>query len=590
MATVTLGLSGAVGHDPAAALFIDGELVAAVEEERFIRRKHAKGELPYYAARQCMQIAAIRPTEIDRVAIPYAPITLFNKARWHYAYRHWYAPDISLDSLFNGNRRYRRYLKELNGLLDNLHIPLDKIELVPVEHQLAHASSCYHLNEPAEKTAIFCVDAKGEYSNIFIGYGENGKIVRIKEFYNPDSLCGMYAAMTDYLGFEVLDGEFKVMGISPFGDPDKYDLSSLAHFNGKKLKVNNKLIGTVGLRRYKAKSKAKSKGHYFSQKLVDMLGPRRVGNLVDDPYVHYAAGIQKLYEDLAVELVQHYLSDILQETGRLAISGVGSMNIRLNQRLASLPLVKNLIVHPACGDAGTAIGAASYAVRKTGLKITPVKNMFYGPSYSREQCIDACKTNAEKPVWEVLDDPHGKAVELLDKGELVAWFRGRMEFGPRALGNRSILANPAQPDAAETINHQVKFREKWRPYSASILDSVADELIQEGTGNYTRDQYMCISVAMNDEWKNRYPAIAHVDGTTRVQVVCRDNNPDFYQLLSRFQQKTGHGLLINTTLNRPGEALVCSPEDAVAMFLGTDMNYLIMEDILVTKREEPEVW
>ena len=409
MSVITLGLSGAIGHDPAAALFVDGELAAAVEEERLIRRKHAYGEAPYLSARRCMQIARVNPADIDQVAVPFAPISLFTKARWHHAYRHWYAPDRAVDSLFNGNRRYRRYLAELHALLEKLHIPAEKIKIVPVEHQLAHASSAYHLNEQEGKTAIFCIDSKGEYSNIFLGYGENGKIVKVKEFYNPDSLCGMYAALTDYLGFEILKGEIKVMGIAPFGDASKYDLSFLAKFNGKKFSVDNTLIGTVGLRRYKAKSK----GHYFSQKLVDKLGPRRVGNLVDDPYVHYAAAIQKLYEDLSAQLVQHYLSDVLEESGRLAIAGTGSMNIRLNQHLANLPNVKELIVHPACSDAGTAIGAASYVVRQSGTKINPVKNMFLGPSYTTAQCIDACKSHRDKPLWEVLEKPYEKAAEIL---------------------------------------------------------------------------------------------------------------------------------------------------------------------------------
>jgi carbamoyltransferase len=584
MSIYTLGLAGAVGHDPAAALFKDQQLVAAVEEERMLRRKHASSEAPYHAARQCFEIAGIRPSKISRVAIPFAPINLFNKARWHYAYRHWYAPDRAVDGVLNGNRRYRRYLKDLNELLVKLHIDPQQVELVPVQHQIAHASSCYHINESDEKTAILCLDSKGEYSNIFLGYGENGEIVRIKEFYNPDSLCGMYAALTDYLGFEILDGEFKVMGIAPFGDPEKYDLSSLAKFNGKKFKVDNTLIGTVGLRRYKAKSK----GHYFSKKLVEMLGPRRVGNLTDDPYVHYAASIQKLYEDLTVEIVEHFLGDILDETGRLAISGTGSMNIRLNRRLQALPRVKKLIVHPACSDSGTAIGAAAYAVRNQskGEKLEPVKSMYLGPEYSEAQCIQACKTNREKPVWERLDDPNVKAVELLAKGEIVAWFQGRMEFGPRSLGNRSILANPEAAEVSEKLNHQVKFREKWRPYSASVLDSLSDELVDGGSS----DKYMCISQDASEKWKEKYPSIMHVDGTCRVQIVDGESSPELHQLLTLFQEKTGHGMLINATLNRPGEALVCSPGDAVNMFLGTDLNYLILGNLLVTRRDEPESW
>jgi carbamoyltransferase len=582
MTVITLGLSGAIGHDPAAALFIDGDLVAAVEEERLIRKKHAYGEAPFLAARRCMQIARVGPAEINEIAIPHAPISLFNKARWHYAYRHWYAPDRAVDSVFNGNRRYRRYLVDLKVLLDKLHIPLDKVKIVPVEHQLAHASSCYHLDEKEGKTAIFCNDSKGEYSNIFLGYGENGKIVKVKEFYNPDSLCGMYAALTDYLGFEILKGEFKVMGIAPFGDASKYDLSFLAKFDGTRFKVDNNLIGTVGLRRFKAKSK----GHYFSQKLVDKLGPRRAGNLVDDPYVHYAAAIQKLYEDLAAEMVVHYLGDVLEESGRLAVAGAGSMNIRLNQRLASLPQVKELVVHPACCDAGTAIGAASFAIRKSGTKISPVRNMFHGPSYSSYQCSDACSSHRDRPNWEILENPFERAAKILADGHLLAWYRGRMEFGSRALGNRSILANPNHPEVAEKINHQVKFREPWQPFSASALDSVAEEFIP----GEQQDKYMCMAVMASDTWAEKYPAIVHVDGSTEAQIVDAQSNPDLHKLLRCFQEETGHGMLINARLNRPGEALVCSPEDAVSMFLGTDLEYMIMENILVTKRIESDQW
>ncbi|MDD9889827.1 MAG: carbamoyltransferase [Gammaproteobacteria bacterium] len=582
MSIVTLGISGAIGHDPAAALFVDGNLVAAIEEERLIRRKHAKGELPYHAARQCMQIAGLRGSDITHIAIPYAPISLFSKARWHYAYRHWYAPDRSIDSLFNGNRRYRRYLKELRELVERLHISNVETELVPVEHQLAHASSCYHLNESDKKTAIFCVDSKGEYSNVFLGIGHKGKIEKVKEFYNPDSLCGMYAALTDYLGFEILDGEFKVMGIAPFGDSDKYDLSPLAQFDGKNFKVNNKLISTIGLRRYKAKSR----GHYFSKRLVEMLGPRRAGNLLEDPYVHYAAAIQKLYEDIAAGLVTHYLGDVLEETGRLAVAGTGSMNIRLNHRLSRLPQVKEYIVHPACSDAGTAIGAASYSVRQQGIAIEPVPNMFLGPSFTNDQCIDACLIHRDKPEWEVLPFPHEKAAEILANGQPIAWFRGKMEFGARALGNRSILANPNQLGIIDAINHQVKFREHWRPFSPSILDSVANDFLPKDH----QDEYMCMSLPVSARWQQRYPVVVYEDGTTRAQVVKQESNPDFYRLLQAFQDRTGHGLLINATLSRPGEALVCTPEDAVNMFMGTDLNYMIMENVLVTKRKESDTW
>ena len=582
MAKITLGLSGAVGHDPAAAIFVGNELIAAVEEERLIRKKHAKEEWPILAARQVMQIAGVRSVDIDHVAIPYAPISLFSKARWHYAYRHWYAPDRSVDSLINGNRRYNRYHKELGDLLEKLHIPKATTKVVPVRHQLAHASSVYHLNETDQKTAILCLDSKGEYSNVFIGYGFQGEIVRLKEFYNPDSLCGMYAALTDYLGFEILDGEFKVMGMAPYGDPNKYDLSSLASFDGRKFKVNNTLISTVGLRRYKAKLK----GHYFSKKLVNMLGPRREGNLTDDPYVHYAAAIQQLYEDMTIQIMESYLSDILKQSGRLAIAGTGAMNIRLNKRLAEHPLVKKLIVHPACGDAGTAIGAAAYVARKNSGKLAPLKNVSLGPTFNNKLCIEACQRNRERPNWKELEDPFAEAAELLANGKVVAWMRGRMEFGPRALGNRSIFANPTEPDIVKSINKRVKFREHWRPFSTSVLDSMSAEFFEKSYD----DKYMCISQQVKEPWRSEYPFITSNDGTGRSQCVNAQNNSDLYKLLTHFQEKSGHGVLMNTALSRPGEALVCSPDDALNMFMGTDLEYLIMQDILVTKREETSNW
>jgi carbamoyltransferase len=582
MTMITLGLAGAIGHDPAAALFVDGKLIAAVEEERLSRRKHAKGEMPYLAARQCLRIAGIRAGDVTHVAIPFAPISLFSRARWHYAYRHWYAPDRAIDSLFNGNRRYRRYLKELRALLEKLHIPYSKITLVPVKHLLAHASSGYHLSETDEKTAIFCIDSKGEYSNMFLGYGEGGRIHKIKTFHNPDSLSGMYAALTDYLGFEILDGEFKVMGISPHGDPEKYDLSELARFDGKNFRVNTRLITTVGLRRYKAKSR----GHYFSRQLVEKLGPRRAGNLLQDPYVHYAAAIQKLYEDIAVGLVDHYLGDVLAESGRLVVAGTGAMNIRLNQRLNAMSKVKKLIVHPACADSGTALGAASYAIRQAGIKLEPLKHVYLGPRYISEECIDACMNHRDKPEWEILDKPHQKAAELLANGQLVAWFRGAMEFGPRGLGNRSILASPLQTGIIDAINQQVKFREHWRPFSPSILDSTADEFLPR---EY-QDEYMCMSAPVPEYWGEKYPALVTRDGRTRAHVVRKESNPDFHQLLEAFKARTGEGMLINATLSRPGEALICSPEDAVNMFMGTDLDYMIMEDVLVTKRAESDNW
>ena len=276
---IILGLSGALGHDASAALVADGEIVAAAEEERFIRDKHAKGKMPIEAARFCLQHAGINPGDVDVVAFPYAPISLFSRARWHYAKRHWYAPDRALDAIFNGNRRFRRNRNHVLEAGRTLGIDWARTRFVPVEHHLSHASSAYHLSGFTERTAILGVDGKGEYATTFFGYGEKGRIHRIKEFYDPDSLAGAYGAITEYLGFEMLDGEYKVMGMAPFGDPDLYDLSRILPLTADGFEADTRLINTVGLRRYKENGS----GFYFSQALVDWLGPRRHGDAADEP-------------------------------------------------------------------------------------------------------------------------------------------------------------------------------------------------------------------------------------------------------------------------------------------------------------------
>ena len=235
MALTILGLSGAVSHDPSAALYIDGRLVAAAEEERFLRDKHAKGRMPSAAARFCLEFAGIKPDRVDVVAIPFAPVSLLGPARWHYARRYWYAPDRALDALLTGNRRYHRYRRRIETCLRDLGFDLARTEIVPVEHHLAHASSAYHCSGFREKTAILGIDGKGEYATTFFGYGENGRIHKIKEFFDPDSLGGLYGAITEYLGFEMLDGEYKVMGMAPYGDPTRHDFSRLGKFENGEL-------------------------------------------------------------------------------------------------------------------------------------------------------------------------------------------------------------------------------------------------------------------------------------------------------------------------------------------------------------------
>jgi len=576
MALTILGLSGSLGHDPSAALYVDGKLVAAAEEERFLRDKHAKGCMPLESARFCLKQGGISPVDVDAVAIPFAPISLFGASRWHYAKRYWYAPERSLDAIFNGNRRYRRFRRNIIRCLEQLGFDVDKVRIEAVEHHLAHASSAYHCSGFQEKTAILGIDGKGEYATTFLGWGENGKIHKIKEFYDPDSLGGLYGALTEYLGFEMLDGEFKVMGMAPYGDAERYDFSRLASFENGELVINTDFANVVGFRRYKENGK----GYYFSPKLVEWLGPKRQGDIADEPYIHYAASMQALFEKLSLEMMDYYLGDIIRETGKIAFAGGCALNVKLNQKIIARPEVRELFVQPASGDAGTALGAAAYVSQQMSVPVEKMEHVYLGPAFSNQEVISACEAHPAQPVWMKIDDVVPRIAQILADGNPVAWFQGRMEFGPRALGGRSIIGCPSVKGVADRINEQIKFRERWRPFCPSMLDTVGPQMF--GTDHPA--PFMTFTFEVVDEWKTRVPEVVHQDGTSRAQVLKREFNPRYYDLMKEMERLTGNGVVLNTSLNRRGEPMICSPTDALNMFFGSDLRYLIMEDVLVRKQ------
>lgn len=572
-AMIVLGLSGALGHDPSAALLVDGEIVAAAEEERFVRDKHAKGRMPEHAARYCLAATGLGAADVDAVAFPYAPVSIRSPGRWHYARRHWYAPDRALDAIFNGNRRFRRNQRRVLALGQALGIDWGRTRFVPVQHHLAHASSAYHLSGFDGPAAILSVDGKGEYATTFAGVGEAGRIRCIREYYDPDSLSGVYGAMTEYLGFEMLDGEYKVMGMAPYGNAREFDFSPLFGAPGD-VRVDTRLVNTVGLRRYKSNGR----GHYFSRRLVRLLGPPRTGDAADEPYVHYAAAMQRAFEDACLGLIDRHLTDVLAQTGQFAFAGGGALNVKLNQRILKRPDVSALFVQPAAGDAGTSLGAATFVANHNGDRVRPMRHVFHGPAYSREACYAAAQTYSGVTVRPVADVP-AAAAELLARGHPVAWFQGRMEFGPRALGARSILGCPSVAGIADRINAAIKFRERWRPFCPSMTDTVAPGVL----GSEHPAPFMTMTFDVADSWRQRIPEVVHVDGTARAQVVTRDAHPLYYALLERLGERTGVPVVLNTSLNRRGEPIACSPADALEIFVGSDLQYLLLEDLLVTK-------
>jgi carbamoyltransferase len=384
---IVLGLGGAVGHDPAAALVIDGRIIAAAEEERFTRDKHAKGNQAELAARFCLQFAGLKPSEVQVVACPFAPISIFDPARWHYAARHWYAADRAFTALVNGNRRFRRNVRAVFEMLERIGIDPRKIKFVPVEHHLAHASSAYHVSGYRD-AAIMSVDGVGEYCTTWFGTGEGGEIRCLKQFYSPDSLGGLYGAITEFLGFEMLDGEFKVMGMAPYGDANRIDVSPLLQWNARDFRVNTELVNCIGTRRYKRNGR----GTYFSPKLVELWGPAREGDEIDEPYVHIAASVQRQLEQVLLALTKHYLGEHIAKTKRLCYAGGVALNVKANQRLISqLPPGGELFVQPAASDAGTALGAATFAAHELGDIIQPMEHAYLGPEYSNDEIETALK-------------------------------------------------------------------------------------------------------------------------------------------------------------------------------------------------------
>ena len=576
---IVLGLSGALDHDPSAALLIDGEIVAAAEEERFVREKHAKRRLPSHAARYCLAQARLDGCAVDAVAFPFAPVSILSPARWHYARRHWYAPDRALLAIFNGNRRFRRLRRRILAFGETLGIDWTRTAFVPVPHHLAHASSAYHLSGFAGKVAIFGVDGKGEYATTFFGVGEAGAIRPIKELYDPDSLAGVYGAITEYLGFEMLDGEYKVMGMAPYGDASRFDFAPLFGQRGGALRVDTRLVNTVGLRRYKERHGEGSRGFYFSPALVRRFGPPRQGDDANEPFIHYAAATQAAYENACLGLIDHYLADTLAATGQIAFAGGGALNVKLNQRILARGDVQRLFVQPAAGDSGTALGAATFVAHEGGDAVTPMRHVYYGPAYSNADCR-AALNGRDGLRAAPLDDVVAQTARLLADGHLVAWFQGRMEFGPRALGARSILANPCTPGVAGRINATIKYRERWRPFCPSMTDTVAADIL----GSDHPAPFMTIAFDVAEHWRRRIAEVVHVDGTARPQVVSKSANPRYYALLERLGQITGVPVVLNTSLNRRGEPIACSPTDALDVFQGSDLQHLVLEDLLVTKQ------
>ena len=564
---IILGVN--IGHDPSAAILRDGELVAACDEERFTRKKHGIGQMPVSAIKFCITKAGLTPDDIRLVAFPYSK-GAYRRHKWAFAKR---ACTIrgghSISALINTDAEHNRLRSLLvQSLLAN-GFDINKIDFRFVEHHLAHAASVFYASG-FDEAAIMSMDGAGEFTATLFAEGKTRDISIVKEFIYPDSLGFFYSTVTEYLGFQINDGEYKLMGMAPYGNPQKIDAAKLVKYDKFTYVVNNDYIWVRKKDRY-------NKKRIFSKKMVSEWGPPREGDGLTEPYIHIAAATQKLFEDVTITLMETYLGDSLKRHKTLCFAGGCALNVSLNRKLLAHPLVERLFVQPAAHDSGTALGAASYVANMLGDKIKPMKHAYYGPSYTNDEIKDTLSKYKIRYTYH--EDITGITSKLLAEGKIVAWFQGAMEYGPRALGNRSILAHPSRPRISDEINERIKFREKWRPFCPSVLPEYQEEIF----GTKHPSGFMTLSFNVRPAWQDKIKEAVHVDGTARPQVVDKEANPKFYKLLQEFHKLTGIPVLINTSLNRRGEPMVCSPQDAINMFYGSGLEYMAMGNYLIRK-------
>jgi len=543
--TYVLGICGGIRaghHDGAAALFQGGKLVAAAEEERFLRVKHATARLPELAMRYCLDAAGITIRDVDTVAYNYATIE-------------------------NMAERLRDFFRFRFG-----HSP--QVQLIP--HYLAHAASVYRMSGFPEALTM-SADVSGDSISTFITHGDRAVIHPLKTLKRPNSMGLFYSLITQHLGFARDNDEYKVMGLASYGKKE-YDLSFLLSWkDGEHQFHYDEYMKAVG-----PQSPFPSKQEsIFTPALVEKLGPAR---LPDEPleqrHMDLAFSVQKTLERCVLDLLTHYH----KETGsrRVAIAGGVGLNCVMNQRIAALDWVDELWVQPAASDAGGCLGAACEVVAQKGFDVEPLKHVYLGPEYSDEE-IEGFIRAYNVPARRV-DDPAHYAAQKISEGKILSWFQGRMEFGPRALGNRSILADPRDPDMKDKINATIKFREDFRPFAPAVLEERVGDCFVNGFPA----PFMTLTFDVEEEWKERLASITHVDGTARIQTVQQETNPLFHRLISRFEELSGIPVVINTSFNIKGQPICLSPRDAISTFYGTGMDCLVMGHWVLEKQRDEE--
>ena len=554
-------------HDAAAALVRDGKLIAAGEEERFSRRKHDFG-WPAHSIAYCLREAGITINDVDHVVFYEKPILKFERilscyiSTWPMSYMA-FVKALPL------------WLKDRLWLKDYIQKQLGTDhEILFAEHHLSHAASAF-LVSPFEEATILTLDGVGEWTTTTMGWGRGSEMQITRELRFPHSLGLFYSAITAYLGFEVNDAEWKVMGLAPYGNPTQVEPC-------REL-IRTQPDGSFALNmRYFAH-------HYSSRRMFNHRFEKLFGQPARLPeseigefHQDIARSGQIVFEEVAVNLARG--AHKLHPSDNLCLAGGCALNTVANWKIMEQTPFKRLFVQPAAGDSGGAVGAAFY-VYNTVLgnpREFALRDVYLGPAFSEAEMEAALVAAGPQVRWEKLSRPElvKRTAAVLRDDKVIGWFQGRMEFGPRALGCRSILANPMNPEMKKIVNSKIKFREFFRPFAPAVLREHADEYFEMGG---QESPFMLLVPPVRAEKRAVIPAVTHADGTGRVQTVTRETNETYYELIREFGALTGVPVLLNTSFNVRGEPIVCTPQDAVNCFLKTGLDYLVLGNILASK-------
>jgi carbamoyltransferase len=583
---IILGLNAFHG-DSSACIVRDGQLIAAAEEERFRRIKHWAG-FPSQAIAYCLREAGIGLVDVDRVALNQdSRANLWRKIA--YLARRRPEPALILQRL--RNRRKRQDVREL--LAAALPQQSFKGEVHNIEHHLSHLFSAYYVS-PFSEAAVVSVDGFGDFSSAAWGTGHAGAIAVDGRVHFPHSLGVFYQALTQYLGFPYYGDEYKVMGLAPYGKPACIDqMRRIVRLNGDgafELDLTYFRHHQEEIP-YQWQNGSPEIGDLFSPALEDLLGPRRrPEGPLEDKHRDIARSIQVMYEEAFFHLLEH-----LQKRSSLtdiALAGGCAANSVANGKIRRLSRFKRVYVQAAAGDAGGAIGAAYAAWQQSGGKrVFSMDHAYWGPQYTRSdigRLIDERWTEISQSncIVEDIDDDAElcrRTAVAISEGKVVGWFQGRMEWGPRALGNRSIVCDPRRADMKAILNAKIKRRESFRPFAPSVLDSAVAEWFEEDDAV----PFMMQVFQIREDKRSAIPAVTHVDGSGRLQTVYRQTNPRYYRLIECFRALTGVPMVLNTSFNE-NEPVVCEPKEALECFLRTKMDVLVLGNTLIARRNQTE--